>query len=84
VEVGNETAVVTKVSFGSESEEEEETSDDAAGDEERFEDVGANIRDVWNFGAGVHGDIVRFSFSGPDDEHGEESAYLILKKCISF
>ena len=56
----------------------EDCSYTAAGDEEWFQTLGANVGDVSYALVGAHGGVVRVSFNLPDDEHGEEHAWCIV------
>ena len=54
-----------------EGEVEEDGGDDAAGDEERFEAVGARVGDVGYRLARIHRGEVRMAFHFPPAEEGE-------------
>ena len=65
-------AVVPQIALRREGEIEEDGRDDAAGDEERFEALGADVGDVGYVLAAVEGCVVRVAFGEPGYQHGEE------------
>lgn len=50
----------------------------AAGNEKRFETLGANVRYIGYVLVGAHGGVVRVSFNLPDYEHGEEHGWCLI------
>ncbi len=66
--------------LGSEREVQEDCGYAAAGDEKRFETLGANVGYVSYALVGAHGGVVWVSFNFPDDEHGEEHAWCMVSQ----
>ena len=72
VGVADEGAFVAQPALRDEGGVEEDGRDDAAGDEEGFEAEGADVGDVGDGLASVHGWVVWVADDGPVDDHGHE------------
>ena len=70
-EVLGQAARVAQPALAREAEVKEDGRDAAAGDEERFQALGADVGNVCYALVDGHGRVVRRAFSFPDGEHGD-------------
>lgn len=73
--VGHEAALVAQPAVGQEGDVEEDGGEDAARDEERLELLGADVADVGDRLAGLHGGVAgAVLVDAPPDQEAEEGA----------